>query len=69
MTVTGSPGSSVPSRNQAQSKYGRVIAFKYGAHVDDQWSVEELLGHADHAAESSHSWNVGPTSLARGPGS
>jgi hypothetical protein len=22
---------------------GRVLAEKYGAHVDDQWSVDELL--------------------------
>ncbi len=25
---------------------GRVIASKYGAHADDQWSVDELLDHA-----------------------
>jgi peroxiredoxin len=29
---------------------GRVIACKYGAHADDQWSVDELLGHADKNA-------------------
>lgn len=25
---------------------GRVLARKYGEHVDDQWSVDELLAHA-----------------------
>jgi hypothetical protein len=25
---------------------GRVIASKYGAHADDQWSVDELLRRA-----------------------
>jgi hypothetical protein len=25
---------------------GRVVASKYGEHADDQWSVDELLGHA-----------------------
>jgi hypothetical protein len=27
---------------------GRVLADKYGAHLDDQWSVEELLALARH---------------------
>jgi len=35
---------------------GRVRACKYGVHADDQWSVDELLGHArsaeDHKRES-----------------
>jgi hypothetical protein len=28
----------------------RVLAAKYGAHADDQWSVDELLAHARSAA-------------------
>lgn len=28
---------------------GTVLASKYGAHADDQWSVDELLAHADAA--------------------
>src|SRR5262245_10064448 len=28
---------------------GRVVAHKYGAHAYDQWSVDELLGHARRA--------------------
>jgi hypothetical protein len=28
---------------------GRVIASKYGAHADDQWSVDEILALALHA--------------------
>lgn len=31
---------------------GRVLAWKYGAHVDDQWSVDEVLAHAHTARES-----------------
>jgi peroxiredoxin len=29
---------------------GAVIAAKYGKHANDQWSVDELLAHARHAA-------------------
>ncbi|MFI8514588.1 peroxiredoxin-like family protein [Streptomyces sp. NPDC085460] len=25
---------------------GRILAVKYGEHIDDQWSVDELLAHA-----------------------
>ncbi|WP_308368566.1 peroxiredoxin-like family protein [Streptomyces sp. ISL-36] len=28
---------------------GRIVAAKYGEHVDDQWSVDELLALASHA--------------------
>jgi len=28
------------------SKGGRVVACKYGAHVDDQWSVDDVLAQA-----------------------
>ncbi len=30
---------------------GRVLATRYGAHANDQWSVDELLAHAAEAAE------------------
>lgn len=34
---------------------GTVIAAKYGTHADDQWSVDELLGHARaHRRSLSH---------------
>ncbi len=26
---------------------GTIVAVKYGAHADDQWSIEELLAHAE----------------------
>jgi AhpC/TSA antioxidant enzyme len=32
---------------------GRVLAEKYGVHVDDQWSVDELLALA-HSVERNH---------------
>ena len=31
---------------------GRVLACKYGSHVYDQWSVDEILGHARESAVS-----------------
>lgn len=30
---------------------GRVLACRYGIHADDQWSVDELLGHARGVGE------------------
>jgi peroxiredoxin len=32
---------------------GRVLAEKYGAHVDDQWSIDELLALAPNAVRDS----------------
>jgi hypothetical protein len=34
---------------------GRVLACKYGAHADDQWSVDELLAIAGRRVRSSDS--------------
>ncbi|MFD5765822.1 peroxiredoxin-like family protein [Streptomyces sp. NPDC127049] len=31
------------------SPEGRITAVKYGEHIDDQWSVDELLTHAPQA--------------------
>lgn len=30
---------------------GTISAAKYGTHVDDQWSVDELLAHAGHGGQ------------------
>ncbi|AKV03491.1 hypothetical protein AKJ09_10154 [Labilithrix luteola] len=54
---------SAPSPNPEGGRYGlpadflvgrdgRVVASKYGAYVDDQWSVDEVLTHARAAHES-----------------
>ena len=31
---------------------GRVVACKYGAHADDQWSIDEILAHAQTEAQT-----------------
>lgn len=74
--VTRAP---MPSMNPAGGRYGlpgdfliapdgRVVARKLGVHADDQWSVDEVLAHADEfrrAAESaSANGEPGPRSRA-----
>ncbi|MDX2295109.1 MULTISPECIES: hypothetical protein [Streptomyces] len=38
--------SRAPQDRPAVAPDGRIAAAKYGEHIDDQWSVDELLAHA-----------------------